>query len=220
MKKPENKPIYRIGLIITLSVFSIVLFQKDLNYKPLKNNVEIEHYDFNKVQNGDIIFRRGIGLVSEIVLASDNSCPFSHVGLIKKSKSEILVIHAAPSDIYKKSNLVEEEPIDVFLNKNSATDFTLMRVKCNDNVNIAVEFADSIYQSQKEFDDNFDLINSDKFYCTELVYKSFLKAGLDLSGGNLDTLLIPIGKNPFLLPRTILKSALLKKVNITKTKEE
>ena len=70
------------------------------------------------------------------------------------------------------------------------------------------------------FDSISDLINSDKFYCTELVYKSFLKAGLDLSGGNLDTLLIPIGKNPFLLPRTILKSALLKKVNITKTKEE
>ncbi|GAB4147339.1 MAG: hypothetical protein Fur0015_13390 [Ignavibacteriales bacterium] len=184
-----------------------------MSTQPIIRKIDLENFDLTTLQNGDVIFRRGIGIVSEMVLASDNSCPYSHVGLIKIEDGKIFVIHSSPADVIKKTNFVEKELIQSFLCDKVATDFEIMRVKSKSDLKKVINYADSLYHSKAEFDDEFDLIDSKKFYCTELIYKSFLNSGMDLTAGKFDTLLIPIGKNPYLLPRTLYQSSVLVKIN-------
>lgn len=205
----------RIRLLL-LAIFFPIMFNSELSYHARIHEINFDNYDLHLIKSGDIIFRRGIGLASDLILSADNTCPYSHVGIIEKTNDGIFVIHSSPADEYKSTNTISKEPLKLFLSKETATDFTVLRIKQKLNLQKVIRFADSIFNNALEFDDDFDLINSDKFYCTELVYKSYLYAGFDLTNGKFDTLLIPIGKNPFLLPGTLLKSDNLKSINLKK----
>ena len=216
MKIRKGKYFFSQIKIIFLGIFFTFTFNSELSYRTIIGKIDLSTLDLSRVEDGDIIFRRGIGLASDIILSTDASCPFTHVGIIQKINDNIFVIHSSPTDNNKQSNFIEKELLSNFLSREAASDFAIRRIIPKTNLKKVLRFADSLYKAKVDFDDEFDLLNSDKFYCTELVYKSYLYSGVDLTNGKLDTLLIPIGKNPYLLPGTLLKSTNLKKLNLKK----
>ena len=80
------------------------------------NEVETVVYPVFDVEfkSGDIAFRRGGGIASNVVLMSDKKGEFSHVGIVVVNEDSVFVIHAVPGeaepnmpDVIKKETIEE-----------------------------------------------------------------------------------------------------------------
>ncbi len=160
-------------------------------------------------QSGDIIFRRGISLISQMVLLADSRSPYSHTGIIKTENEKIFVIHSVPAEEKWETDKVKKELLEDFLRKDRASAIGLYRLngEFKDSViRNAILAAEKFAIENTPFDGGFDLDDNTRIYCTELIWKSFLEAGLDLINNKFDELAVPLGKGQYILPSTILES--------------
>jgi hypothetical protein len=127
------------------------------------------HINLNILKSGDIIFRKEDSFLSD-KFEKLNGKGYSHVGIIYKLNHITYVVHIERTDKNKDFKVV---PIDKFLNK--ATRYIIKRVKHSDNINFTNQLQIFIKQSPS-FDMDFDNKTDDKLYCTEFVYKFYLKS--------------------------------------------
>ena len=68
------------------------------------------------LREGDVVFRRGTGLISRAVLAADEDGQFSHIGIVVRNGNHWMVVHAVPGEPEFKgdSDRVKMEPIASF----------------------------------------------------------------------------------------------------------
>jgi Orthopoxvirus protein of unknown function (DUF830). len=68
------------------------------------------------LREGDVVFRRGAGLISRAVLAADEDGQFSHIGIVVRNGNNWMVVHAVPGEPEFKgdSDRVKMEPIASF----------------------------------------------------------------------------------------------------------
>ena len=62
------------------------------------------------------------------------------------------------------------------------------------------------------FDDRFNLESADRMYCTELVWRAYLKAGIDLVDGVFVRVQTPFGEGRYVLPSSLLNSRYLREI--------
>lgn len=194
----------RYLLVIVLALF----IPKSLEERSVVNastysSIEI---DSNLLRDGDIIFRRGISFVSNVVLEADSKSPYSHVGIISFYDGTPFVIHAVPDESETGIDYVRKDPLHLFLRTDRASAYCVIRLTDSLSSKKAAGFAKTYFDSKILFDDNFSLRDTTKLYCTELVWLAFKKAEVDLTNNKFDTLAIPLGENPYLLPGTLLNS--------------
>ncbi len=160
--------------------------------------------DPNLLETGDLIFRKGQSNQSQIVLMFDRETSFSHVGLVQKIDAAVYVIHVAPGNP-ETGKVVRREPLSTFLKPNLALKVGLYRLqeKYHHFAQPAVQVALSYLENGKIFDHDFDLKSMDKLYCTELVWKTYLEAGLDLTEGELDRLSLPLKRGLYIFPSSL-----------------
>lgn len=124
-----------------------------------------------------------------------------------------MVIHAAPSSNSEK-NTVQQEPIETFWAYKNATAGLICRLELNcAQKKIIHNHLTSIINRNAKFDGNYDLRDTVKLYCTELLYHTFKKVSVDITGGHIDTLTL-LKKIPIILPATILNYNELKTVHL------
>lgn len=163
-------------------------------------------YDSAQFRTGDIIFRRGDSMVSHFIMTTDADSPYSHVGMIKKIKNRVFVIHVVPDR--DKDNVVSIEPIENFLAIQNASAVAVYRLKddSKDYALHAVNVASTFVRERLPFDFDFDLQTPDYLYCTELVWRAYREVGIDLVDGQFVNLTFPLSKGPYLLPSQLLES--------------
>ncbi|MCF8242742.1 MAG: hypothetical protein K9J16_15295 [Melioribacteraceae bacterium] len=198
--------------VISIVFIDIIFSHEGNNNKNTSDEISPLQIDAGLLKNCDIIFRRGLSIVSEIVLTADNNSPYSHVGLLIIKNDSHYVIHAVPDESESGIDYLKKEKLTEFLRTDRADNYGVYRVDENFDEKVVSNFADDLVKNRVLFDDSFDLLNSEKYYCTELIYNCFKAAGLDITNGKLDTLFVPIGKNPFLLPGTLIGSPKVKLV--------
>lgn len=165
------------------------------------SQVDTRSLDADRFEPGDLILRRGRSLVSRLVLAADDRSEYSHIGILQRRGDEVSVIHAAPGSSQGLEGAVKIEPLGTYLAYDSAAAAALYRVK---NVPTALrlgaaEIAEGYALEKTPFDGRFDLETEGSLYCTELVWRAYLEAGLDLVDGVFDELNIPLGSGPYIL---------------------
>lgn len=169
-------------------------------------------------KSGDVIFRRGLGMVSRAVLTADPESGFSHAGLVRRTEGETWVIHALTETPLTREAKIRAEPLDTFLGELSGA---LYRPSGNfaETGQRAAEVAYGYVLEGKTFDSHFDLETEDKLYCTELVWKAYLEAGLDLVDGEFDDVRIPMFHQRGIFPGRLLRSPYLQLVHQFSGKE-
>ena len=161
---------------------------------------------FESVRSGDLVFRQGQSLVSEVVLRADPDSLYSHVGIAYTRGDDALVVHAAPGPSFADEAPVRADPLAAFIEPGVARVITIRRPKDTATAQRAADVALSYLRDGVVFDASFDLRSDTAMYCTELVWRAFIASGLDLTEGHFDELMLPVGAGPYILPSRLIHS--------------
>ncbi len=131
--------------------------------------------------SGDLIFRRGRSLVSRAVLAVDGGSEYSHVGLISVIAGQVWVLHTVPPEEPEQGGGALAEPLSVFLSPDNATAAGLYRASPLREPPLAERAAWRFVHAHIPFDSAFDISTPRELYCTELVWRAYREAGIDLA---------------------------------------
>lgn len=160
-------------------------------------------YAQNKWQAGDLIFRTGTQTVSDLVIMADSS-GYSHVGMIVGTDNAWYVIHATPEEVQGRGDTVALDSFEFFTSPQYATQYRIYRVTASDEQHQqAVEWALS-QEGQP-----FRILDEKGLYCTTLILKAWLHAGVDLQVqySRIDIPMFP--QTPILFPSDLMASPLI-----------
>ncbi|ALO15080.1 hypothetical protein L21SP5_01430 [Salinivirga cyanobacteriivorans] len=185
---------WEISAVTSLDSFRIANCDDDFSALPALNE-------------GDLVFRRGKSIESYVVLAADGSVRYSHIGIAHiKEDSGCVILHAVPAE-NKADNTVKMEPLKAFWHYKNASAGAIFRIKLNASQKEKISgYIDRVHNARVEFDDAYDLHDSSKLYCTELVRNAYRGCGIDILAGNMDSLIFP-RRIPIIFPGTILKNS-------------
>lgn len=163
------------------------------------------------LRDGDVVFRRGVGLISNSVLALDEKASYSHVGIVLRDGDSVFVIHAEPKTDTGLGYVVRE-PITEFLSEPKASAAAVYRVRpeLTQSAPRASRAAMKYAIRSVPFDDRFDANTSSAVYCTELVWRAYREAGQDLAPAFRHRAPILLGSTPIILISDIQSSRSLR----------
>ncbi|KIM04342.1 MAG: hypothetical protein KU29_10660 [Sulfurovum sp. FS06-10] len=148
----------------------VKMVQKISSMTHYEKNPSLKFPSSNLLENGDIIFRRGYGVDSTISMNfSQGEKRYSHAGMIYKTDKGIFIIHAE-EDKEHGHNGVYIESIEEFLEGISiwaVYRFDLSKKLHQNMVNYALKLS----KKNIIFDMDFNLLDDDKMYCSEFIYK-------------------------------------------------
>jgi hypothetical protein len=207
--------IRNIIFITILSSLFILLVLFVFKYQKFSSG-EIGDYKaiLTELNNGDLIFRKGRSLESFIVCLADEEKEFSHVGLVVLRKGIPFVIHAVPGESDVAEDFIKLERVEAFLSTEKAAAFAVYRPGFEAEIrNRASEIALQFYQSKCTFDNAYDMKTESKLYCTELIFKAFREAGVELSGIHPSTVDFGFVQKQIILPAAFLKNPSFTRIN-------
>ena len=210
------KALFYSGILVSisfcLSAFSILSTNSNnFNFDQIQRLALLNQLE---LQNGDLIFRKGRSIESRIVLLSDGDSEYSHVGLVYKHNRKTFVIHASPIEEGDKDDFIRMESIEDFVSEEKAVKFALYRV-AGSLINfpeIACSYAFDCFLKKYRFDNRYDLKSNSKLYCTELIWKAYKYAGIDLVRNRLKNINLILIHKKIIMPSSIIESKLLKKI--------
>lgn len=208
---------FLLSLAVLTAFFLLVTIYNTLPLKSISSGItpKIILPDNLELQNGDLIFRRGRSVESQIVLLSDGDSDYSHVGIIYIKNKEPFVIHSVPAENGEEYELIKMEGIKEFLSEDKATRFAVFRLE-DSLINIAAtasKFAYDCYLKKYYFDNQYDLLSDKKLYCTELIWKAYRNAGVDIVQNRLHHINFIVINKKMIMPSSIIESKYLKLVH-------
>lgn len=165
-----------------------------------KRNIPVEN-----LREGDIAFRRGIGIASEAVLLSNKRGSYSHVGIIARDSGVWRVIHEVPFEGQRtEDDKICSQSLDVFFSEEEVYCGAIYRTPF-DSISIVkvLNYINQHLDAETPFDHDYSLDDDKKLYCTELVWRAYLKAGHDLSQGRRTNVKMPPFDGYHIMPADI-----------------
>jgi hypothetical protein len=172
-----------IGFLTLFSLVSAANLKRLINESTSKLNTKQSTYKYlfkpeeiALLQEGDIIMRRGYGVVSSMI-SNMNDAPYnlSHCAFIIQEKdSSFSVIHSVSSDLSEIDG-VQKQSINGFTRECVPGTIVVIRHKGGDpEVGHQIADAAKVYLADEIlFDHHFDLSDSSTFYCSELIYRVY-----------------------------------------------
>ncbi len=166
---------------------------------------------------GDIVFRRGEGMASDIVTYKDRDGKYSHVGIIVDSDSGLMVVHSVPGEHPQQSgsDVIRIEPINQFFAPEVSHNGEIMRIDLDSEQRKRLSSLAIEKVSRKiPFDHNYDLTDTASLYCTELLQLLYKNIGIDLAQGRTTHINVPGMTNDYIMPSDIYHNLNLKQIYI------
>lgn len=210
----KNRQIVTTRISFLVTFISFVLFPLFWGCSPFRHEGEREKnlsLDTTHARIGDLLFRCGTGGESHLVTSLSQSS-YSHIGILwYDTLSGWQVIHAVPGEApADEKDFLKCESVSDFLSPQRAIRVLLAKVTCSDSVaHSAALFARDKVQKHFCFDHDYSLNDETQYYCTELIYRAYLKQGIDLVEGRFHSLPLPTSERDFIFPSDILESPYL-----------
>ncbi|MCR5312188.1 MAG: hypothetical protein K6E54_00810 [Bacteroidaceae bacterium] len=176
----------------------------------------LDGFDTSVLKEGDLALRCGYGLESRAVSEASKSS-YSHIGIVHHDS--ILgwcVIHSVPGESQASDGVdrVKYESVDSFYSSKKARNGSIARVRCSDSqMNQVVRYAMQKYYLGTPFDHDYLTRDSVRLYCSELVWRSYSHAGVDIGISCMHmNPLHPSPENGIIFPSDFLKDTLVYEV--------
>ena len=169
----------------------------------------------NLLQEGDIAFRRGEGITSDIVAYNDADGKYSHVGVVAKIDSCFVIVHSVPGEGTEGQDIVRAVALNDFFATDKAIKGEIMRIAL-DSLQQQVISKRAIEKArlQVEFDHQYNLDDTTKLYCTELLQLLFGHIGIDLAQGRTTHINVPGMTGDYIMPSDIHQNSNLESIVI------
>lgn len=163
---------------------------------------------------GDVVFRRGEGITSRIVLTADRQGNYSHAGIVVDSCGVKMIVHIVPDEdnCQGDSDRVKMERPEQFFAATYATIGEVCRSTDSVLAREASRVAKTVYRQRIMFDHEYDETDTTRMYCTELVEYVFSRAGHSLADDRRHTVNLPFLHTTCIMPSDIYGSRLLRSV--------
>ena len=163
-----------------MAVISLLFFYQRKSDKDEQKNIyrlTIEEKEI--LQEGDIIFRHGFGLISDAIVKYTNyDYPISHCGIIvKDSLGRLFVIHTVSNTLAEIDGM-QKDNLDIFVKGSHQNSLVVTRYIYEDDTmqKRLAEWANYYLSQQIPFDNQFNCADSTKFFCTEFIWNVFKNA--------------------------------------------
>lgn len=186
MKLKRMLFIFGIFILFLFGSYKVFFYWDSENEKRLVNEnvnkVRLHVAEFDKLQEGDIILRRGYGFFSDFIAEKLNDTVFdvTHAGILIKKKGLWYVVHSLSSDVSKIDG-VQIQKLTTFLSYSQPKKILITRLKNTSKEKrkkIALE-AVKILEKKIPFDHYGNIEDATKMYCTEMIWY-ILESKLDL----------------------------------------
>lgn len=165
------------------------------------------------LQEGDIVFRRGYGFASEMVVYNDADGKYSHVGVVVNSEKGLMIAHSVPGGDAEENDIMRLERIEQFYSAESSSCGEIVRMELDSLQRRRLsEMAVAKANEKIPFDHNYDLEDTTALYCTELVQLLYRNIGIDLAEGRITRLNVPGFSSDYLMPSDIYQNRNLKTI--------
>ena len=165
------------------------------------------------LQEGDIVFRRGYGFASEMVVYNDADGKYSHVGVVVNSEKGLMIAHSVPGGDAEENDIMRLERIEQFYSAESSSCGEIVRRELDSLQRRRLsEMAVAKANEKIPFDHNYDLEDTTALYCTELVQLLYRNIGIDLAEGRITRLNAPGFSSDYLMPSDIYQNRNLKTI--------
>jgi len=170
----------RFIIILLVLISSILLTLKYLKSSSNRPFEEDFYYTLTKeekkeLQTGDIILRRGYGLVSTMILKMmEEPIPVTHLGIIIRNGDSLKVAHSLSSSVSDQEGLRLQE-IDSFTHNSHDSSLVVTRlknIKKNDFTSIKKQ-VNYYNKKQLPFDHKFDYKDTTAHYCSEFIWRVY-----------------------------------------------
>lgn len=191
-------------IFIKLPAVTLLLLCLGCGRGALWTPAEPVRVDTTLMRSGDLLFRMGLEGASRVVTAVGGG-DFSHVGLAFRLNGRWMVVHAVPNEAPPgEEDRVKCEPIDSFFAPERACRGALRRVRCADGTAERVaRQAYGLFLKRVGFDHDYDLADTTRFYCTEMVWHLYRQEGIDLAEGRRHQLVIPGKTSEYIFPEDL-----------------
>lgn len=163
---------YILILFVIISFIGVFLFAYDfrIGQEHSFSTYSLSNEEINQLKDGDIILRHGFGMVSDIIVKTMNEeYDISHCAILVKDKNRFNVIHTVSQSLSDFDG-VQSQTLTRFVSDCKENSIIVVRFKGNSDTLIAHRA--KYYLSKKiPFDNDFDIKDSSKLYCTELIWK-------------------------------------------------
>lgn len=133
------------------------------------------------LQDGDIILRRGSGLVSDMIAALlQEERDLSHCGIVVRRKDGFRVVHAVSNNISDHDGM-QVHGLQEFVRQSKPGSVVVCRLRTDRDRGAISRKAVEYLRREVPFDHHFDLADSSSFFCSELPWRIFLdEFGIDV----------------------------------------
>lgn len=167
-----------ILLLLTL-LFTVRTIGLSGSHQAVKVSTKVlsKPLDTSPLKSGDIIMRRGRGVISDMLAVSSvHDKRFSHAGILQPVGSTWFVVHMIGGEGVKQDGLRFDRVQD-FISEANASDWAVYRLTDSDSIRQALQGEiDRLRQTKPAFDSRFSWETDDSYYCTELVSKAYSRA--------------------------------------------
>lgn len=190
---------------LVLALFSVLFAGCSHRDKPFEQTTP-------ELKSGDLIFRLGRSERSLAVTLADKHSEYSHVGMVASQGDKLVIIHAAAGERPRGGvDSVRLDSLSNFLSSGKTRQALIVRYPMSDSLAQKIgDWAMKIYEQGTVFDSRFNLEDTTRIYCTELIYHAFQSQGIDLSRGRRHT--IPGFFYPLLFPSDLLSNSKLEEI--------
>ena len=164
---------------------------------------------------GDLVFRRGESVLSAAVMALDSASLYSHAGIVARLWGSLSVVHAVVDEAPDTAGSVRASRLDSFLARDRAAAAAVYRLdedfaESTAKAELASRIAAGYASRHVPFDRDFDLDTPDAVYCTELIWRAYREAGVELVSGEFPTISFCLKRRKAILPSTLQNSPRLR----------
>lgn len=178
-----------VGFITLLMVFLLTLGlmeSRELRTEA-RSDYSLSPEAFAKIQPGDIIMRRGYGVLSNTIATRINTeNGLTHCGVVVMYKDDLHVIHTLSSSVSDRDG-VQMHTLPAFVRQSHPGSIAVSRMHKEEGRKALIRGAVHYLKEQTPFDHAFDLFDSTSLYCSELIWRSLRDgASIDIYEGYYD----------------------------------
>jgi uncharacterized protein YycO len=173
------RKVFIVFALFILFLLPIFLFLYIYEYRSVQEQLFSDYHltqeELNKINSGDIILRKGYGLVSATISETYNTnLDVSHCAFIIKKNNEFSVIQSVSQSLSDFDG-VQSQDLKTFVKDSRKGSVIIVRYKPHplDDVSKITKRANYYLEKKVPFDHDFDPNDSTKIYCSELLWRVF-----------------------------------------------